>query len=757
MIGQTIAQYRIVSKLGAGGMGEVYLAEDTSLDRKVALKFLSERLSSDPEFVSRFQHEAKAAAALDHPNIVTVYELGEFDGRMFISMQHVPGKTLQKLIDEGELGIDRALEIGEQVADGLSRAHNAGIVHRDIKPANILLSDDGVAKILDFGLAKSNRATVETKVGSTVGTVHYESPEQSRGEEVDFRSDLFSLGVVIFELITSKHPFDGEYDHAIRYSISYDEPQPLSRYTSSVPDEAQRIISKALEKEPKNRYQSAADLCADLRKLRSGSVSSNSGVSSAPSIAVLPFANLSADPEQEYFCDGIAEEIINVLSRIESLHVVARTSAFAFKGQNKDIREIGAALGVSSILEGSVRKAGNRLRITGQLIKVSDGYHLWSERFDRTMDDIFEIQDEISLAIADQLKVKLLGEQKLAVVTHSTENAEALDLYLKGRFFLAKRTKEGLTKAIECFEKAIGIDKNYALAFTGLCDCYTIEYDYPYMRTRPVAEIKRLAREACETALRIDPDLKEANVSLASMEALIEWNFSRGEEILERVKRLYPSYASVHHMLSLIQSSMGRFEEAIESINRAVQLSPLSGVLNRNAAIAHLLARQYEKAAQLYRRAIEIDPGMSWSHIGLAVALTYLGEFDEAEKEIAEEARVTGEHFDLPERDGYRAMIELARGNRPQALEMYEKVIAQSSESTMPPSYGAMFGAMFGDFDRALDFVDDCVNQKHPHFRDVVATVPFDVLRSHPRFIAAMEKMGLADAPIMKYTAEAPV
>lgn len=752
--GTTVSHYRIVEKIGSGGMGDVYLAQDSKLERNVALKFLSERLSSDPEFVSRFEHEAKAAAALDHPNIVTVFELGEFEGRMFIAMQHVPGKTLQQTIDDGELSVDRALEIGEQIAAGLSRAHGAGIVHRDIKPANILLSEDGAAKILDFGIAKSSRATIETKVGSTVGTAHYQAPEQCRGDEADLRSDLFSLGVVMFEMITRHRPFEGEHDEAIRYSIAYDDPHPLTRYSSSVPDEAQRIVSKALEKEPQDRYQSSADMCADIRKLRRvGSVVS-ADHDAAPSIAVLPFANLSADPEQEYFCDGIAEEIINVLSRIDSLRVVARTSAFAFKGQNKDIRDIGTALSVSTVLEGSVRKAGNRLRITCQLIKVSDGYHLWSERFDRTMDDVFAIQDEIALAVADHMKLTLLGGQKQAVIKHNTENTEALDLYLKGQFFLAKRTKDGLASARNSFEQAVELDPSYALAYSGLAACYTIEYDYPYMRTHPVDDIKRLARESVASALRLDPDLKEANLSAGSILGLIDWDFVESIDRLERVKKTNPSYAAAHHILALVQCPLGRFEEAVANIKRACKLSPLSGVMNRNHATLAYLSRDYDESVRLFRHSLSINENMPWTHRGLAFALSRTGDHEEALEQLdLERARnaVYAQSTIILKLDQVKLIF--ASGDVAKAHEILANCKAGSSETEDPADWATTY-ATLGMDEEALKHSEICVATKETWFRDILADPCFDALRSHAKFIELMKQMGLADEPIMQYTGQ---
>ncbi|MCX6832060.1 MAG: protein kinase [candidate division Zixibacteria bacterium] len=389
--GTAIGHYRIVEKIGAGGMGEVYLAEDTKLDRKVAPKFLSPHLCQDSECRARFTREAQAAAKLDHPNIVAVHEVSEFQGRPFFSMQHVEGQSLKEVLAGKSLPLDRIFEIGVQVCEGLQAAHESGITHRDVKPSNILIDSHGRARIVDFGLASVVGSDQLTRIGSTMGTVGYMSPEQVRGEQVDRRSDLFSLGVVLYELITGRQPFKGDNDAATSRNTVDAEPEPLARYKSEVPDGLQTIVIKALAKDKNLRYQHVDDLLVDLKGLRQ--LPAFQVRTKQPSIAVLSFANLSSDPEQEYFCDGMAEEIINALSHLEDLQVVARTSALSLKGQAIDVREIGRKLGAKTVLEGSVRRSGNRLRITTQLVDVASGYHLWSEKFDRDLEDVFAIQD----------------------------------------------------------------------------------------------------------------------------------------------------------------------------------------------------------------------------------------------------------------------------------------------------------------------------------------------------------------------------
>ena len=468
MVGQTISHYKILEKLGEGGMGVVYKAEDTKLKRTVALKFLPPEFTRDKDAKERFSIEAQAAAALSHSNIVTVHEIDECEDQIYIAIEYVKGQSLKDKIESGPLNINEALKIAIQVAEGLNEAHEKGIVHRDIKSANIMITDKGQVKIMDFGLAKLKGKSKLTKAGTTVGTTSYMSPEQSMGKDVDHRTDIWSLGVVLYEMITGQLPFKGEYEQAVVYSILNEEPEPVTGLRTGVPKELERIINKALEKNPSERYQHVQDIMIDIKGLRKKNklrrlkgIHTDTG--SKPSIAVLPFRDMSPQKDQDYFCEGIAEEIINALTQIEKLRVIARTSAFAYKGENIDAREIGKKLDVETLLEGSIRKAGNRLRITAQIINVADGSHLWSEKYDREMEDIFAIQDEITLTVVDNLKIKLLGKEKENIVKHHTDNQEAYNSYLKGRYFWNRRYKIGYRMALEHFQQAIEKDPFFVL------------------------------------------------------------------------------------------------------------------------------------------------------------------------------------------------------------------------------------------------------------------------------------------------------
>ncbi|MGB6865343.1 MAG: protein kinase, partial [Candidatus Aminicenantaceae bacterium] len=513
---KNISHYKILEKIGEGGMGVVYKAEDMKLRRTVALKFLPAELTRDEEAKERFVQEAQAAAAIDHPNICIIYEINESEGKTFISMAYIKGQSLKEKIASGPVELEEVLDIAIHTAEGLKEAHENGIVHRDIKPANIMLTKKGQVKIMDFGLAKLSWGVDLTKTATIMGTVAYMSPEQASGEKADQRTDIWSLGCVLYEMLAGQRPFKGTHDQAAIYSIMNEEPEPVSSLRKDIPVGFEMILHACLQKDPRNRYRDMEALLSDLRSIdledKTQILTAVRALDEPPSIAVLPFVNMSADPENEYFSDGLSEAIINSLTKIKGFKVVARTSAFSFKGKDVDIRDIGKQLDVNKVLEGSVQKAGNRLRITAQLINVSDGYHLWSERFDRNMDDVFAIQDEISLAIVDNLKLNLLKGEKTKLIKRYTNDSEAYSFYLKGRYFYNKRTEEDMKRSVEYFERALEKDPKFALPYAGLADAYAT---FGFYHWWPFEEARSKSKEFVLKGLEVDDTVGETHGAYA--------------------------------------------------------------------------------------------------------------------------------------------------------------------------------------------------------------------------------------------------
>jgi serine/threonine protein kinase/tetratricopeptide (TPR) repeat protein len=626
MIGKTISHYRILEKLGEGGMGVVYKAEDTTLGRSVALKFLPPELTRDAEAKERFKQEARAASALDHPNICTIHEVGETDdGQIFIAMAYYEGEDLKSKIRRGPLGIDDALDIAVQIAQGLAKAHDEGIVHRDIKPANIIVTKDGFVKIVDFGLAKLAGMKF-TRIGSTLGTAQYMSPEQARGEAVDARSDIFSLGAVLYEMVTGKHAFPGEYEQATIYAIINQEPEPVTALRSGIPMELERIVRKVLAKKPSERYQHADDLRVDLKGVERESqssaarsiarpsarpqqralgirlsatfaiiaviaasvyfiVSSTRGkkepsVSAAApqfaapvwqdSIAVLPFKDYSAAKDQEYFCDGMTEDIITKLSKINDLKVISRTSAMRFKNTIKSMREIARELGVGAILEGSVQKEQNEIRVNVQLIRAADDAHLWAEKYDRKLEGVFQVQDEISMAIAKALELKLTSQEKQGMAKQPIDNVAAYEYYLKAYHEISRFDERSIDRALQNLQGGITIIGDNALLYAGMAYAY---YQYVNIGVRQEEYIEKSEAYA-RKALALDPDCA-------------------------------PAYLVLGNIISAFQ---GNQQEAVRQYKRALSINPNDPILLRKLAVQYLFAGKRSLVSPLVERARQIDP-----------------------------------------------------------------------------------------------------------------------------------------------------
>lgn len=704
--GTSISHYKIQSVLGLGAMGVVYLAYDSVLDRKVVLKFLSRHLCQDQVSRSRFQREAQAVAQLNHPNIVTIYEICEHGGLPFIAMEHVEGGSLDDYIENRRLSVEEVLELAIQISDGLTEAHSHGIIHRDIKPSNILVSKRGRAKIVDFGLALLLGKGLTPPPGMIVGTAEYMSPEQAQGLVADARSDLFSFGVVLYKILTGKSPFSGKNFTETFKTILETKPLPMVEYSTNIPVELERIVSKLLQKNRDLRYQHADDLRIDLRyaleAVMSGRVQYLGRKKDyVRSIAVLPFANLSADREQEYFCDGMAEEMINALAKVKELRIAARTSTLAFKGSKEDVWEIGRKLHVETLLEGSVRRSGDQLRVTVQLIDVATGFHLWSERYDRKIEDVFTIQDEIAQNVVRALQLILSEDEIQGLLKTSTTDANAYDYYLRGRRFFHQSRRKSLQFARQMFIKATEIDPQYALAYAGIADCSAMLVHY-YGESG---------------------DVHLAEADQASLRAL----------------ELNPQLAQAHAARGFTLWLLGRIDEAKTEFETALKMDPAQGEAAYLYGRACYQRGEFAKAAKLFEEACSSREHYE-ARFFAAQSYTSLGNTEESLKAYRMALRAIEKHVELNPDDA-RAFtigaVALCRlGERQAGLRWAERALSiDPTDAGIQYNIACLF-ALEGEHTRAIHCLEAAVQAGFAHKDWVEKDPDLDSLRDDPRFKA---------------------
>jgi serine/threonine protein kinase/tetratricopeptide (TPR) repeat protein len=744
-----------VSPIGAGGMGEVYRARDTRLDRDVAIKVIGAGSADDPSARQRLLREARAASALNHPHICTIHDIGDDGGRPFIAMEWLDGESLGDRLarSSGALPVDDIVRLAAQVADGLDAAHRSGIIHRDLKPANLFVTTRGDAKILDFGLAKiadlveqfdPAAATIAadrhlTTPGSAVGTIAYMSPEQARGELLDLRSDLFSFGVVLYEMATGRAAFAAPTTALTFDAILNKQPPAPRDINRDVPHALDQIIGRLLAKDPSNRPPSAHAVRDELDALQQSRQRDASSGSTriVPSLAVLPFTNLSPDPENEYIADGITEEIINALTQLTGLQVAARTSSFAFKGRMPDVQDVASKLRVAHVLTGSVRKAGPRLRITAQLVSASDGFPLWSERYDRQADDIFEIQDDIAAAIAQKLRISFAQSGDEPLVKRPTDNLAAYELYLKGRFLVNQRGG-AVMRCLEAFEQARRLDPDYAPAHAGIASARALLGFYGYL---PGYEALPQARSAALAAIDLDPSFAEPFAVLVLVAWVYDWDWAQADRLFRRAVALDDRLASAYAMQALhLAGAHGRFDEAIQACKRAVELEPLAPAILGSLASCYIFAARYDEAAAAARLALELHPDMWNAERFLADALRGTGRIEEALAHLEHAVEASNRHH-WPLQELAHLLISIGRSD--EAARLSEEVIDRVRTRYVPPmAVGYAYG-LLGRGDEAFEWLERAYRE-----RDALPLWkhwPYAVGQDDPRTAAIFKRMGLED------------
>jgi len=818
---QQFGHYKIRSAIGAGGMGEVYLADDSRLHRKVALKLLTKDIAEDEERLLRFEQEARAASALNHPNILTIHEFGVENGVHFLATEFIEGETLREKINSGELSLTDALNIAEQTASALSAAHAAGIVHRDIKPENIMIRRDGITKVLDFGLAKliENKEIsldAETKAGTllrtnpgvVMGTVPYMSPEQATAKDMDARTDIWSVGVVLYEMVSGKLPFAGETMYEMIVSILKTEPPLLSHYISDVPNDLERIVGKSLRKNRDERYQTVKDLQIDLKDLRqelefeakferSSSLNKrlntldknrqaqftdaneaaistkdeieypsssaehiaseikqrkrgftvglailllaaiglgywffanrSTNATQIKSIAILPFENESGNADVEYLSDGMTESLIGSLSQLPNLKVKARTSVFRYKGKEIDPKRIGQELSVQAILIGRVLQRGQDLTLYIELIDAATENVLWKDNYSRSMSNLVSLQSDIAKDVSHKLKTKLSRADEQQVTKTYTENTEAYQLYLKGRYHLNKQNEDGYKKSLDYFQQAIALDPNYALAYAGIADAYFLAADF-YLSNREAME---KAKAAATRALEIDDTLAEAHSSMGTVRMIYDWNWSETEKELKRAIELNPNYADAHMAYSFYLGVVrGRHSEAIEQAKQALQLDPYSLLANGTLASALMRGRQYDQAIEQFHKTLELDQNFWWAHQWLGETYARKGQFLEAIAELQKARQLDNN----PQIWGRLGRAHALSGNRIEAQNLINELKELSKQHYVSSTYVAEIYTGLGERDKAFEWLEKAYEERSGEILFLQSDPLWDNLRTDSRF-----------------------